>query len=143
FMSCSARLPIYVLFIGAFFPAKYAGLILFFIYIFGAIIALLMAKFLKLSVFKGNDEPFVMEMPKYRFPSYKIIWFSIYTKSLMYLKKAGTFILFGSVLIWFASQYPKNEVLQNTYEKKIKEVASLQISQEQKEKEIWYLENEL
>lgn len=143
FMSCSARLPIYVLFIGAFFPAKYAGLILFFIYIFGAIIALLMAKFLKLSVFKGDDEPFVMEMPKYRFPSYKIIWFSIYTKSLMYLKKAGTFILFGSVLIWFASQYPKNEVLQNTYEKKIKEVASLQISQEQKEKEIWYLENEL
>lgn len=144
FMSCSARLPIYVLFIGAFFPKEYAGIALFLIYIFGAIVALFMAKLLKLSIFKGKDEPFVMEMPKYRFPSYKIIWFSIYTKALMYLKKAGTFILFGSILIWFASQYPKNEQLQLAYNEKIQEVQlSKQLTQSQKDKEIWFLENEL
>ncbi|WP_104625298.1 ferrous iron transport protein B [Helicobacter felis] len=114
FMSCSARLPIYVLFVGAFFPDKYASLVLFLIYVLGAVVALLMAKFLKLSVFKGQEESFVMEMPKYRMPSPKVIWYSIYTKSLSYLKKAGTYILAGAIFIWFASAYPRDtKVLEN------------------------------
>ncbi|GAA9932535.1 ferrous iron transport protein B [Helicobacter pylori] len=115
FMSCSARLPIYVLFVGSFFPSSSAGFVLFCIYILGAVVALVMAKLLKLSVFKGQTESFIMEMPKYRFPSWRMIYFSIYTKSLSYLKKAGTYILVGAILIWFMSQYPKSDVAMKTY----------------------------
>ncbi|PAF47501.1 ferrous iron transport protein B [Helicobacter sp. 12S02634-8] len=143
FMSCSARLPIYVLFIGAFFPDKYAGIVLFAIYMLGALVALLMAKLLKLSVFKGKNEPFVMEMPKYRLPSWRIVWFSIYTKSLMYLKKAGTFILVGSMVVWFASQYPKNHSLEAQYQDKITALKATPLPKDQKDENILELENEL
>lgn len=144
FMSCSARLPIYVLFVGAFFPDKYAGVVLFGIYILGSLVALLMAKFLKLSVFNGKNEPFVMEMPKYRLPSYRIIWFSIYTKVLMYIKKAATFIFLGSMLVWFASHYPKSPELEKTYHHKIIAVENNKsLSKETKEKDIEELKNEL
>ncbi|GAA7930417.1 ferrous iron transport protein B [Helicobacter pylori] len=115
FMSCSARLPIYVLFVGSFFPSSSAGFVLFCIYILGAVVALVMAKLLKLSVFKGQTESFIMEMPKYRLPSWRMVYFSIYTKSLSYLKKAGTYILVGAILIWFMSQYPKSDVAMKTY----------------------------
>ncbi|WQW81529.1 ferrous iron transport protein B [Helicobacter pylori] len=115
FMSCSARLPIYVLFVGSFFPSSSAGFVLFCIYILGAVVALVMAKLLKLSVFKGQTESFIMEMPKYRFPSWRMVYFSIYTKSLSYLKKAGTYILVGAILIWFMSQYPKNDAAMKSY----------------------------
>ncbi|WP_025313844.1 ferrous iron transport protein B [Helicobacter pylori] len=115
FMSCSARLPIYVLFVGSFFPSSSTGFVLFCIYILGAVVALVMAKLLKLSVFKGQTESFIMEMPKYRLPSSRMIYFSIYTKSLSYLKKAGTYILVGSILIWFMSQYPKSDAAMKTY----------------------------
>jgi ferrous iron transport protein B len=109
FVSCSARLPIYVLFIGAFFPARNAGLILFLIYMAGALFALLAAKFLKMTAFRGSNEPFVMEMPKYRLPSFKLLWRTVYAQSLSYLKKAGTFILAASIIIWFASNHPKTD----------------------------------
>ncbi|GAA7636375.1 ferrous iron transport protein B [Helicobacter pylori] len=115
FMSCSARLPIYVLFVGSFFPSSSAGFVLFCIYILGAVVALVMAKLLKLSVFKGQTESFIMEMPKYRLPSWRMVYFSIYTKSLSYLKKAGTYILVGAILIWFMSQYPKSDTAMKTY----------------------------
>jgi len=113
FMSCGARLPIYVLFAGAFFEQKSAGNILFIIYISGAVLGLFMAKALKMFVFKGDDEPFVMEMPKYRMPSLKLIWHTVYGQSKSYLKKAGTYILGAAVLIWFASNYPKVEIPTN------------------------------
>ena len=109
FMSCGARLPIYVLFAGAFFGQESAGNILFIIYISGALLGLVMAKALKMFVFKGEDEPFVMEMPKYRMPSLKLIWHTVYGQAKSYLKKAGTFILGAAILIWFASNYPKVE----------------------------------
>ena len=123
FMSCGARLPIYVLFAGAFFGQEQAGNILFIIYISGAILGLFMAKALKMFVFKGDDEPFVMEMPKYRMPSMKLIWHTVYGQAKSYLKKAGTFILAASVLIWFASNYPKNHELEAQYETKIEMAA--------------------
>jgi len=113
FMSCGARLPIYVLFAGAFFAEEQAGNILFIIYISGALLGLLMAKALKMFVFKGDDEPFVMEMPKYRMPSLKLIWHTVYGQAKSYLKKAGTFILAASILIWFASNYPKVDAPSN------------------------------
>ncbi len=122
FMSCGARLPIYVLFTGAFFPEEVAGNILFLIYITGALFGLVAAKVLKMFVFKGKDEPFVMEMPKYRLPSLKLIWHTVFTQAWMYLKKAGTFILAASVLVWFASNFPKYPELEQQYAKKIETV---------------------
>jgi ferrous iron transport protein B len=110
FMSCGAKLPVYVLFIGVFFTPEEAGNMLFIIYIAGAMLGLVMAKALRIFVFKGEDEPFVMEMPKYRLPSFSLIWHTVYNKALSYLKKAGTFILAASMLIWFASAYPKYEM---------------------------------
>ncbi len=108
FMSCGARLPVYVLFAGAFFGANSAGNVLFAIYISGAIIGLIAAKVLKMTAFKGRDEPFVMEMPKYRLPSFSLIWHTVKTKTYMYIKKAGTFIAAASMLVWFLSNYPHN-----------------------------------
>lgn len=119
FMSCGARLPVYVLFTGAFFSESMAGNALFFIYITGAFLGLLAAKVLKLTAFKGIDEPFVMEMPKYRLPSFKLIWHTVVTKTLMYLKKAGTFIAAASMIVWFFSNYPKNTELKAAYDTKI------------------------
>ncbi|OHE02297.1 MAG: ferrous iron transport protein B [Sulfurimonas sp. RIFCSPLOWO2_12_36_12] len=119
FMSCGARLPVYVLFAGAFFSESMAGNILFAIYIAGAVLGLFAAKVLKLTAFKGIDEPFVMEMPKYRLPSAKLIWHTVVTKTLMYLKKAGTFIAAASMIIWFLSNYPHNLELKEEYGKKI------------------------
>ncbi len=124
FMSCGARLPIYVLFAGAFFGQEHAGNILFIIYISGALLGLLMAKALKIFVFKGDDEPFVMEMPKYRMPSLKLIWHTVYGQAKSYLNKAGTFILAASILIWFASNYPKNHELEAQYQTKIEQTAN-------------------
>ena len=120
FMSCGARLPIYVLFAGAFFGQEHAGNILFIIYITGAMLGLLMAKVLKTFVFKGEDEPFVMEMPKYRMPSLKLIWHTVYGQAKSYLKKAGTFILGAAILIWFASNYPKVDAPTNLDSNQVK-----------------------
>jgi ferrous iron transport protein B len=136
FMSCGAKLPIYVLFSGAFFGAEKAGNILFIIYIAGAMLGLVMAKILRIFVFKGEDEPFVMEMPKYRLPSFSLIFHTVYSKAMGYLKKAGTFILVASMLIWFASAYPKQPLLGAEYKSKIAQV----IGDEQK---VSALQNEL
>ncbi|MDD2896183.1 MAG: ferrous iron transport protein B [Aliarcobacter sp.] len=119
FMSCGARLPIYVLFVGAFFSGHNPGNILFIIYISGAIFGLFAAKFLKIVVFKSEDEPFVMEMPKYRLPSFRLIWHTVSNQAKMYLKKAGTYILAASLLIWFASNYPKHLDIEESFNKKI------------------------
>ncbi|WP_458699628.1 ferrous iron transport protein B [Sulfurospirillum sp. 1307] len=124
FMSCGARLPIYVLFAGAFFGKENAGSVLFAIYLSGALLGLVFAKVLKILVFKGKDEPFVMEMPKYRLPSFKLIWHTVITKSLMYLKKAGTFILAASVFVWFAVNYPKQPELESIYKTKIEQITN-------------------
>jgi len=119
FMSCGARLPIYVLFTGAFFVPETAGSILFIIYIFGAILGIIAAKVLRMTAFKGKDEPFVMEMPKYRWPSFKLIWHTVSNQALMYLKKAGTYILAASVIIWFASNFPNHPDVETSYQARI------------------------
>lgn len=119
FMACGAKLPIFVLFIGAFFEPENAGNILFAVYLTGALFGLCAAKVLKVVVFKNEDEPFVMEMPKYRMPSSKLIWHSVSNSAWMYLKKAGTYILAASILIWFASNYPKHLEIQNQFNTKI------------------------
>ncbi len=135
FMSCGARLPVYVLFTGAFFGSDMAGNVLFGIYILGAMIGLVAAKVLKMTAFKGADEPFVMEMPKYRLPSLKLIWHTVVIKTMMYVKKAGTFIAAASLLVWFLSTYPKNGELESVFAQKI-EAATSQV-------EVKTLENKL
>ena len=142
FMSCGARLPIYVLFVGAFFGANNAGNILFIIYISGAILGLFAAKFLRAVVFKGKDEPFVMEMPKYRLPSLKLVYKEITNKAFMYLKKAGTFILVASVLIWFMSNYPKYPNIEEIINQKIELAINDEVKQElQNQLALYNLEN--
>jgi len=106
FMSCGAKLPVYILLLSAFFPSRLAGNILFGIYMFGILIAFLSALIIKKAAFKGQSEPFVMELPPYRFPSLKSLMYQMIFKTKMYLKKAGTIILTASVIIWIASNFP-------------------------------------
>lgn len=108
-MSCSARLPVYLLFAAAFFP-NHAGLVLFGVYFFGIFLAILIARLLKRFMFAKNDTPFVMELPPYRMPTFRSIGEHTWEKSGEYLKKMGTIILLGSIVIWFLSYYPRPTV---------------------------------
>lgn len=106
FMSCGAKLPVYLLLIGAFFPENMAGNVLFGIYLFGILIALLSAFILKKALFKGESEPFVMELPPYRWPTLNYLFIQTWIKAQSYLKKAGTVILLISVIIWTMTSFP-------------------------------------
>jgi len=106
-ISCGARLPIYALIIPAFFPQKWQGPVLWVIYFTGIALALLGAKMLRLTVFRGETTPFVMELPPYRFPTGKNLLLQMWTRAWLYLKKAGTVILGASIIMWFLTSYPK------------------------------------
>jgi len=109
FMSCGARLPVYVLLVSAFFAPEIQGNVMFLIYVGGALIGLVVAKILRVVLFKGEPEPFVMELPKYRFPKMKAILFDLWIKTKLYIRKAGVFIGLTAFAIWFLSSYPKVE----------------------------------
>ncbi len=123
FMSCSARLPVYVLIISAFF-AKNQGLVLFSIYFIGILIAILVALFLKKTVFSKQDVPFVMELPPYRIPTLKNTTLHMWHKGSQYLKKMGTFILLASILIWGLSYYPRHVNYSTDYDAQIEAVST-------------------
>lgn len=107
FMSCGARLPLYTLLIAAFFGGTgYGGTVLFGIYMLGIIIAVLVAVILRRTTFSGEIEPFVMEMPPYHIPTVKGVLMHMWERTVLYLKKAGTFILGASIIIWFLTAYP-------------------------------------
>jgi len=106
FMSCGARLPIYILLAGAFFPA-YAGNVIFSIYVIGIVMAILMAKLLRSTRFKGEAAPFVMELPPYRVPTFKGIMIHMWERTWLYIKKAGTIILAMAIIIWILFTFPK------------------------------------
>ena len=106
FMSCGAKLPVYLLLIGAFFPAHLAGNILFGVYLFGILFALLSALIFKKFLFRGESEPFVMELPPYRLPALKHLLIQMWIKTWLYLKKAGTVILLASIIIWTLTSFP-------------------------------------
>jgi ferrous iron transport protein B len=106
-MSCGARLPIYILIIPAFFPLKSHGLVMWAMYLIGIVLAIICAKILRSSLFKGETTPFVMELPPYRVPTLRGLAIHMWGRSWMYLKKAGTIILAISILLWFATSYPK------------------------------------
>ena len=105
FMSCGARLPVYILFAGAFFPAV-AGNVIFSIYLIGVIMAVIMAKVLRATRFRGESDPFVMELPAYRMPTLKGILIHTWERAWMYVKKAGTIILAISILMWILFTFP-------------------------------------
>ena len=107
FMSCGARLPVYTLLIAAFFGASgHGGTVLFGIYLLGIVISICVALVLRHTTFKGEQEPFVMEMPPYHIPTLKGVLMHMWERTVLYLKKAGTFILGASVLVWFLTAYP-------------------------------------
>ncbi|WP_295789348.1 ferrous iron transport protein B [uncultured Veillonella sp.] len=108
FMTCSARLPVYTLFIGAFFPVGQRGTALFAIYLAGIVLAVIMAKIFRKFLFPGESEPFVMELPPYHMPTLKSVLLHMWERAVLYLKKAGTFILAASVIIWFLASYPQD-----------------------------------
>ena len=105
-MSCSARLPIYLVLVGAFFP-KIGSLVLLSIYATGILLAVLMARLFSRFLVKGDDTPFVMELPPYRIPTAKTIFRHTWEKGAEYLKKMGGIIMIASILIWFLGYYPQ------------------------------------
>ena len=135
FMSCSARLPVYVLFIAAFFP-KYQGLVLFSIYMIGILLAVGSALLLKNTVFKAAEAPFVMELPPYRMPTTKNIIRHTWKKGVQYLQKMATVILLASVVIWILNYFPRNTAIKDAYETQIAQVvADASLSDESKQQE--------
>ena len=109
-MSCSARLPVYILIAGTFFPQS-AGLVLFGLYALGVLLAFLMAKLFRRILFKSEDLPFVMELPPYRIPMVRAVGIHMWDKAREYLHKMGSVILVASVIIWALGYYPREEVM--------------------------------
>lgn len=107
-MSCSARLPIYLLLVGAFFP-KNGSLVLLAIYAIGIALAVIMARLFSRFLVKGDDTPFVMELPPYRMPTMKSIFRHTWEKGAQYLKKMGGIIMIASIIIWFLGYYPDHD----------------------------------
>ena len=107
-MSCSARLPIYLVLVGAFFPNT-GSLVLLFIYATGILLAVLMARLFSRFLVKGDDIPFVMELPPYRIPTAKSIFRHTWEKGAQYLKKMGGIIMIASIIIWFLGYYPNHD----------------------------------
>ncbi len=105
FMSCGARLPIYLLIIPAFFD-KNQALVLWVVYLIGIVMAIIVAKILGMTVLKGESAPFVMELPPYRIPTLKGVLMQMWERSWLYLKKAGTIILFVSIVMWALTVFP-------------------------------------
>jgi len=128
FMSCSARLPIYILIIGAIFPS-HPGNVLFLIYVTGILIAALMAIIFKKTIFKAKDIPFVMELPPYRMPTLKNITKHMWSKAMQYLKKMSGIILIASIIIWALGYFPRESKNSSNYKLEKQKLESLIIKQ--------------
>lgn len=118
FMSCSARLPVYILILGAFFPNQ-AGNLLFLIYFIGILLAIGTALLFKKVFFKTDDIPFVMELPPYRMPTMRSTILHMWHKGSQYLKKMGGIILVSVIIIWALGYYPQNNTLAKKYNREI------------------------
>lgn len=107
-MSCSARLPVYIIFVAAFFP-HHSGIVLMGLYLTGIILAVLVARLLSRTVMRGDETPYVMELTPYRRPAWKVIFKHTWDKGYEYLKKMGGVILIASIVVWFLGYYPRSE----------------------------------
>ena len=111
FMSCSARLPIYIMITGTFFSLQYRSWIMLSLYTIGIAIAVIVSKIFSTLVIKGEDTPFVMELPPYRWPTPKAIWRHTWEKGKEYLKKMGGIILVASIVVWALGYFPHDDSL--------------------------------
>lgn len=127
FMSCSARYPVYIMIISAFFTA-WQGTILFGIYLTGIFFAVLLAILFKKTLFKTQEIPFVMELPPYRVPTAKSVLRQTWFKGEQYLKKMGSIILLASIIIWALGYFPMGKEIDRTYDKKVESLLNSQES---------------
>lgn len=118
FMSCSARLPIYIVLAGTFFAGR-AGTVIFSLYLTGIVLSIVTGRMLRSTLLKGLDAPFVMELPPYRIPMARSVIIHMWERSKMFLKKMGNIILIGSVIIWGLSAFPRNISYSKDYPREI------------------------
>ena len=118
-MSCGARLPIYALLIPAFFPEEYQAFTMWIVYIIGIVIALIAARIMKSTLFKGEGEVYLMELPPYRMPTVKSMMLHMWDRSKMYLQKAGTIILATSIILYLCNTYPEKTEFSQDYDAQI------------------------
>lgn len=124
FFSCSARLPVYVLLISAFFT-EHSGTILFLIYLIGIILAVLTALLLKHTFFRTVQVPFVMELPPYRIPTLRGILKHMWGKGLLYLRKISSVILIATIVIWALGYFPRNITYSTDFDARFKELKEM------------------
>ena len=110
-MSCSARLPIYIMMTGTFFALRYRSVVMLSLYLTGIVMAVLLSRLFSRYLVKGEDTPFVMELPPYRFPTWKAMGRHTWEKGKQYLKKMGGIILVASIIVWALGYFPHNEQL--------------------------------
>ena len=115
-MSCSARLPIYIMITGAFFAVKYQSLVMISLYFIGIVLSVIVSRLLSTFVIKGEDTPFVMELPPYRFPTAKAIFRHTWEKGKQYLKKMGGVILVASIIVWALGYFGTSGVAESLEE---------------------------
>lgn len=125
FMSCSARLPIYIMIIGTFFAAQYRSWVMIMLYVIGVIVAIIVSKVFSSFVVKGEDTPFVMELPPYRWPTPKAIGRHTWEKGKEYLKKMGGVILVASIVVWALGYFPHDESLSPVQQKEQSYIGSI------------------
>jgi len=141
-MSCGARLPIYALIIPAFFPQAWNAPMLWIIYVIGILLAVVSAKILRSTIFKGESVPFVMELPPYRLPTVRGVLTHMWQRGWLYLKKAGTIILGISIILWALTTFPglPEEQVQRFEEEK-QTVETIVTDEETKKEKIASIEN--
>ena len=122
FMSCSARLPVYVLLLSAFFPS-YSGTVLFLIYLLGILIAAIVAVLLRKTFFTGQQLPFVMELPPYRIPTLKVVLIHMWDRAAQYLRKIAGVILVASIVIWALGYFPLSRESSDVFAENSKKIA--------------------
>jgi len=120
FMSCSAKLPVYVVLAGAFFGAR-AGTVIFGLYLLGIVLSIITGRIFRSTLLKGADAPFVMELPPYRMPMAKSLMIHMWDRSNLFLRKMGTIILLGSVIIWALSSFPRDVAYTRDYTAEIRQ----------------------
>lgn len=138
-MSCSARLPVYVLLTAAFFPEN-ASMVLLSLYVTGILLAVVMARLFKRFLFREEDVPFVMELPPYRMPTGKSILIHMWEKAKQYLHKMGGVILVASILIWFLGYFPRHTEGADNFDRQIAEVEAAELPSAEKADTIAELE---
>ncbi len=131
-ISCSARLPIYVLFASALFPRHSGNIIFLFQFVFGTVSFFIMAHIFKKTLFRGEENPFVMELPPYRLPTFKSILIHMWQRTEHFLKKMGGIVLIVSIIIWALGKFPINKELKNELQQKSNLIQTSSLSDNEK-----------